>query len=99
MAMAVGILAFELHLPGARSLKEKRKVIKSLMDRLQSRYRVSVAETDHHDLHQRAEIGVALVGTRAHEVERMLEALRELAESDPEAFVTRWDPQILESEP
>ena len=64
--MVVGISVFELHVPGSRGLKEKRKVVKSLLDRIHQRYRVSVTETDLHDLHQRAEIGLALV-TRTEE--------------------------------
>ena len=59
--MVVGVSVFELHLPASRSLKEKRRVVKSFVERLHERLRVSVAETGFHDLHQRAEIGVAAV--------------------------------------
>ena len=96
--MIVGISSFELHLPSCRSLKEKRKVVKSLVDRLHQRYRVSVAETDYHDLHQRAEISLAAVATGEQEVERMLEEMRSLVDATPEAVLTRWEPQILEGE-
>ena len=57
--MVVGVSIFELHLPAAQSLKQKRKVIKSLIDRVHHRFRVSIAETDFHDLHQRCEISIA----------------------------------------
>ena len=57
--MVVAIAVLELHLPGSRSLKDKRRVVKSLIDRMHARFRVSVAETEYHDLHQRAEIGIA----------------------------------------
>lgn len=96
--MIVGISSFELHLPSCRSLKEKRKVVKSLVDRIHQRYRVSVAETGFHDLHQRAEISLAAVATGEAEVERMLEEVRSLVDSTPEAFLTRWEPQLLEAE-
>jgi uncharacterized protein YlxP (DUF503 family) len=95
--MIVGISVFELHLPASRSLKDKRRVVKSLIDRVHQRYRVSVAETGFHDLHQRAEIAVAAVAAGGeNEMEKMMDELRNLVESDPEIFLTRWEPQLLE---
>ena len=97
--MIVGISVFELHLPSSRSLKDKRRVVKSLIDRVHQRYRVSIAETDFHDLHKRAEIAVAVVAAGGEmEMDRMMEEMRNLVESDPEVYLTRWDPQILEAE-
>lgn len=98
MPMTVGILTFELHLPSARSLKEKRKVVKAMIDRIHARLRVSIAETDFHDLHQRAEISVALVTRNAGELERLMEGIRQIADDEPEAMVTVWEPQVLEAE-
>jgi uncharacterized protein YlxP (DUF503 family) len=97
--MVVGISILELHLPGARSLKDKRRVVRALIDRLHHRHKVSVAETDLNDLHQRAEIGLAVVGRMETEVEHLLDDLRRVADTEPEAVVTRWEPQILESAP
>jgi uncharacterized protein YlxP (DUF503 family) len=94
--MVVGFVALELHLPSARSLKEKRRVVRSLVERLHQRHRVSVAETAHHDLLQRAEIGVAAVGTDAGQVEHLFDELRAVADAEVEAVVTRWDLQLLE---
>ena len=58
--MFVGIAVLDLHLPHARDLKSKRRVVKGLVDRLHARYRLSIAETSNQDLHQRAELGVAV---------------------------------------
>jgi uncharacterized protein len=98
--MIVGISVFELHLPSCRSLKDKRRIVKSLVDRIHQRYRVSVAETGFHDLHQRAEIGMAAVmagGENA--MEKLMDDVRSLVESGPEVFLTRWEPQVLEAQP
>ncbi|HVT57425.1 MAG TPA: DUF503 domain-containing protein [Thermoanaerobaculia bacterium] len=97
--MIVGIVSFELHLPESRSLKDKRRVVKSLIDRLYQRCRVSIAETDFHDLHQRAEISLAVVSQREMEIEKLLAGARDLVESVPEVYLTRWEPQILEGQP
>lgn len=97
--MVVGISVFELHLPSSRSLKDKRRVVKSLIDRVHQRYRVSIAETGFHDLHQRAEIGMAVVVSGGErEMENLMEEVRKLVESDPEIYLTVWEPQILEAE-
>jgi uncharacterized protein YlxP (DUF503 family) len=95
--MIVGICVFELHLPASRSLKDKRRVVKSMIDRLYQRYRVSVAETGHHGLHQRAEISLAaVVAGGESEMEKLFEGVRSLVESDVEIYLSQWDPQILE---
>jgi uncharacterized protein YlxP (DUF503 family) len=94
--MIVGVSSFELHLHSSRSLKDKRRVVKSLVDRIHQRFRVSVAETDFHDLHQRAEISLAVVTNGEGEMESLMEEIHGLVEREPEAFLTRWDPQILE---
>ena len=95
MSMSVGISSFELHLPTSRSLKDKRRVVKSLVERIHQRFRVSIAETDFHDLHQRAEIGLAAVANGEPELQRLLDEVRGMVDTVPEVFLTRWDPQIL----
>ncbi len=95
--MVVGVSVFELHLPAARSLKQKRKVIKSLIERIHQRFRVSIAETDYHDLHQRSEVAIALVAQSEHEGQRSFDVIRDLIDQEPEARLTLWDPQFLES--
>ena len=94
--MVVSLSIFELHLPAARSLKQKRKVVKSLIERVHRRFRVSIAETDHHDLHQRSEIAIAAIARSATQGQRLMDSIRDLIDSEPEAILTHWDPQLLE---
>lgn len=94
--MIVAVSVFELHLPAARSLKEKRRVVKSLTERIHQRHRVSVAEVDHHDLHQRTEIGIAAVHSSRRQSERQMDAIRRLIDEVPEATLLFWEPQYLE---
>ena len=51
----------DLLIPGARSLKDKRRVIKSLRQRLRNRYNCSVAETGDQDLHRRSSLSVCVI--------------------------------------
>jgi uncharacterized protein YlxP (DUF503 family) len=79
----VGLIVWELHLAAAQSLKDKRAVLKSLKDRLHQRFNVSVAETAHHELWQRAELTAAVVSTDRRHAERLLrEADRLVAGAD-----------------
>lgn len=61
--MIVGLLHVEVHVPGARSLKDKRSVVKSLRDQLRGRFNVAVAEVDANETWQRATVGVAALGS------------------------------------
>lgn len=88
-----GVLEIELHLPGVRSLKEKRGLVRPIIDSSRSRYRVAIAEVGHQELHQRALIEVAAVASAAHVVTEELDAVERLAWSSPGVEVVscrRW---------
>jgi uncharacterized protein YlxP (DUF503 family) len=55
------ILKMRLELPGVSSLKEKRRIIKSLMARLQNKFNISIAEVAEQDRHRSAVLGAAVV--------------------------------------
>ena len=80
--MVIGVRSWELHLPGAHSLKEKRSVLKSVKDRLHNQFNVSVAETAHHDVWQRAELTVCLVATDRRQAESVLAAVDAFVATD-----------------
>lgn len=79
----VGLRVFDLQVYGARSLKEKRYVLRSVKDRIGNRFNVSIAETGYLDKWQRAELSVAAVGGDRRGVERTLDAVRDLLDRDP----------------
>jgi uncharacterized protein YlxP (DUF503 family) len=69
--MTVGVCRVWLRLPENHSLKEKRRVVKQLVARLQAKFNVAVAEVDDQDLWQMASLGVTCVSTsegHAHQV-------------------------------
>jgi hypothetical protein len=93
--MVVGLISWDLEVFGCRSLKEKRSVLKSLKDRLHRRFNISVAETAHHDLWQRAELtGCVVSGERRH-AESVLEQADRFVNSEPRARVIRADRSFL----
>lgn len=79
--MTLGIYTFELHLPGAGSLKAKRQVVKRLKDRLRARHNVAVSEiAEHGDLWQRASLAVVSVSGGREPLERLFEAVHREAQ-------------------
>jgi len=92
----VAIVCCELHLPYSGSLKHKRRVVRSLVERLHQRYRISVAETGSHDLLQRAELGLAAVAGDERELRRLMDELRRLIDDEEEAVLLGWEPDFLE---
>jgi len=59
--MVVGLLQLLLAIPGAMSLKDKRRAIRSLKDRLGARHNISLAEVDHLDEHRRSVVAIVMV--------------------------------------
>lgn len=86
MAMVVGILQFELLVRGSRSLKDKRRVVRSVKDRLHREHMVSVAEIGALDHHQLALLGLAVVsnsGVYANTMlDRIIAKLRRLRDAE-----------------
>jgi len=61
--MVVGVLRLTLFLPENHSLKGKRQVLRAIKDRVRNKFNVSIAESDGHDMWQRAELGICQVGS------------------------------------
>jgi len=80
--VAIGVQVWELEVLGAQSLKDKRRVLKSLKDRLCDRFRVAVAETDHQDLWQRAELTACAVSAARVHAEQVLQHADEFVAAD-----------------
>ncbi len=79
--MVVGTGVIVIRIEGCRSLKEKRRVVKSMIARLQNAFNIAVAETGDNDLHQRAEIGFALVGNDRGVVNSKIDKVFNMAEN------------------
>jgi uncharacterized protein YlxP (DUF503 family) len=80
----IGWLEFDLVLGDVRSLKQKRSAIRPLIAELQRRFAVSAADTGAHDLHRRANIGMAVVSADRVHVIDVLDAAERLVASRPE---------------
>jgi hypothetical protein len=92
--MVVALLSVEMYLPGCRSLKDKRMVLRRVKDRM-AKFNVAVAEVEHQDLWQRAGLGLVTVATSDEHADRELTAaLNEIERVEP-GLVTRTEVQFL----
>ncbi len=80
--MFVSGCSWDLSLPECRSLKDKRRIVKSLKDRIRGRFNVSVAETDYQDVWTRAQLSVALVTTADRSADSVLDKLDHFIEGE-----------------
>jgi len=74
--MTIGSLMLEIHIPGSQSLKDKRRVVRSIKDRLRHHHNVAVAEIDHQDTHQRTTLGVVSIATDRGQIEQLFQSIR-----------------------
>ena len=90
--MNVATARITLRLPTSHSLKDKRRVVKSICQRTQNRFNVSIAEVEAQDLWQTASLGIACVSGSARHAARMLDNVIAFIESD------RPDAELIDCE-
>jgi len=93
--MIVGICSIDLRLAENHSLKGKRRVLKSIKDRVRNRFNVSIAEIDDLDAWQRSTLGVACVSKDRGQVESTLAHVATFVEALGLASVENVDTEIL----
>jgi len=95
MAVIVGLCTLELHIPQAGSLKEKRSVLKGMLEGIRTRFNVSAAEVDHLNLWQRSTIAVACVSNSQTFIDQVLNKVVEWVEQNPRALLCTVQVEFL----
>lgn len=93
--MTIGSCRVELRIAGNTSLKGKRRVIKSIKDRVQGRFNVSIAEVDRLDDWQRATLGIACVSNDPRLVDEILSKVVNLIEGDADALLLDYEIDLV----
>jgi len=78
--MPIGLLTLEIHIPDARSLKDKRQVLRSLKDTLRAHFNVAVAELEHQETWQRSRVGVVSICGDPKHLEESIAAIAAASE-------------------
>lgn len=86
--MFIGLLTLELSIPEANSLKDKRSVLKSMLEGMRHRFNVSAAEVEQMDIWRRATVGVACVSNSHQFTDQVLNKVLDWVESNPRVCIT-----------
>jgi len=94
----VGILQIEVLIPEAGSLKDKRRVVRSLKDRLHREHMVSVAEVDALDRHRVAVLGVSMVSSDGRRIGATFDSILRKVSATPGAMLGDHRHDILDGD-
>ena len=95
--MNVGVCKIKLHLPDSHSLKEKRRIVKSMTSKLRNKYNISIAEVDDQDLWQIATIGLCCVSnSHGHVDETIGHIMNFIRQSYPEIEIVDYDTEVMQ---
>jgi uncharacterized protein YlxP (DUF503 family) len=89
----LAVVRFELHLPQSRSLKEKRAVVKPIVEGLRNRFSLSVAEVGYQDKWQRCLVGLAVVSETPRHLTEVVDTVERWVWSRPQVEVTAFERQ------
>jgi uncharacterized protein YlxP (DUF503 family) len=93
--MFTGLMTVQMHLHGLNSLKDKRSIVKSLIERLKSRFNVSVAEVGDNDSRSSAIIGIAAVSNDKTHAAGQLDAVERFIRGDGRFGVGEVEREVL----
>jgi uncharacterized protein YlxP (DUF503 family) len=94
--MNTGLCKLKLHLPENQSLKEKRRVLKSITSRLRNQFNISIAEVGDYDLWQSTCIGISCVSNNNQHVDEVLNKIMNyIAQNYPELEIVDHDMEII----
>ena len=93
--MVVGVMQIELAIDWAQSLKDKRRVVKSLRDTLHRHHMVSVSEVGDQDIWNRASMGIAIVGSSGSAIGATLDRVLERIRATPDCELTSVSREVL----
>ena len=93
--MRVGALEVRLSLPGVNSLKEKRRIVRSLKDRVRNKFNVAVAEVEDLDVWRAGTLGIVTVANDGRFVESALSKVLNYIRANPETSLIDFDLEVF----
>lgn len=93
--MVVGTIKIEFHLSDNRSLKGKRKIVKSMIGKVRSRFNVSIAEVGSNDKWQKIELGISAIGNDRRHIDSSLNSILAFLDSLYLAEIVSTDMEII----
>ena len=95
MGAVIGFCSLELYIPEANSLKDKRSVLKSMLEGIRQRFNVSASEVENMDIWRRATVGIACVSNSQTFVDQVLNKIVDWVEQNPRVQITAVEVEFL----
>ncbi|HOJ92634.1 MAG TPA: DUF503 domain-containing protein [Dictyoglomaceae bacterium] len=93
--MLVGVCRVNLSIPGSFSLKEKRRVKRSIVEKIRTRFNVSVAEIDSQEIWNELILGISIVSTESNHIYQVFSEVIKLIESQKDVDLIDYEIEIL----
>ena len=93
--MVIGVITARLSIPDARSLKDKRRVLRSLKDRVLNNMNVSVAEVGQQDSWKSADLAFVTVSSEQTHVQKRLSGISSMLQADPRYVLVELHTELL----
>jgi uncharacterized protein YlxP (DUF503 family) len=95
--MIVGVMTAQLRLHGISSLKEKRSIVKSVVERLRNRFNASVAEVDHHDSKTSAVVAIVIVSNETRFIDQQFDTIINFMQRDGRFYLGQIERETFSS--
>jgi uncharacterized protein YlxP (DUF503 family) len=96
--MIVAAIRMALHFDQGRSLKEKRRLLKSIIEKTRHRYNVSVSEIADQDLWQKATVGISYVSLTRYQSEKQAFSIKKFIETLDKAIISQYNYEMIKSD-
>ncbi len=93
--MSVGLLLLDCYMPESQSLKDKRRILTSLEERLRRQFNIAVAEVEYQDQWQRAQLAIVMVNTNWRMLQSSMSKLTEYVDRDRRVEITNTETRQL----
>jgi len=93
--VSVGLLLLDCYIPESQSLKDKRRILSSLSERLRRQFNIAIAEVEYQDQWQRAQLAIVLVNTNWRMLQSSMSKLTEYVDRDRRVEVTNTETRQL----
>ena len=93
--MSVGLLLLDCYIPESQSLKDKRRILSSLSERLRRQFNIAIAEVEYQNQWQRAQLAIVLVNTNWRMLQSSMSKLTEYIDRDRRVEITNTETRQL----
>ncbi|SNX53647.1 DUF503 domain-containing protein [Thermoanaerobacterium sp. RBIITD] len=93
--MVITYCKIHLYANWVHSLKEKRMVVRSIIDKMKHRFNAAIAEVENQDVHQSIVIGLTCCGSDSKITEAMIQKIIEFVEGNTDAYIEKIDTETI----